>query len=167
MVNRQLNRLGAAQCGLAAVVFGMLFLSQLFAYLLYLNPQCEWLWAWALTVGPFTTPILDIYDLFAPGNPILSSSILASLSCLPLLACVRRNWLGTSISGHVALGICIIGLSTAIDRGWYSEDLASRLVAFDPAMFDSREWVVAFTAAALTIFCGANHVRFFQHMAKS
>jgi hypothetical protein len=145
----------------------ILFLSQLFAYLLYFDPGREWLWAWALTVGRFTSPILDVYDQFAPANPMLSVLILGLLSCFPFWAWLKRSWLYTAVSCHVSLGICMIGLTAAVDRGWYSEDIPERFATFNPATFDFSEGLVAFTAVALIILCGSSHVFFFRHVSTS
>lgn len=154
----------ALQNSLSTAVFVSLFLSQLFSYLLYLDPRSEWLWAWSITIGRFTFPILDIYDFFAPANPILSCALLALFSSCPLIAQLKRHWLATSISGHVALSICAVCLAAAVDRGWHSNDFASRLAAFDPAAFDFNEGTVAFAGIILIILCALNHVFFFRHV---
>lgn len=154
----------ALQNSLSAAVLISLFLSQLFAYLLYLNPRSEWLWSWSMTIGRFTHPVLDLYDLFAPANPILSCALLALFSMTPLMAQLRRHWLGTSISGHIALAICVLCLAAAVDRRSHSQAFASRLAAFDPATFDFNERTVAFAGATLIILCALNHVFFFRHI---
>jgi hypothetical protein len=154
----------ALQNSLSAAVLISLFLSQLFAYLLYLNPRSEWLWAWSIGIGRFTLPVLDVYDLVAPTNPVLSCTVLALFSLVPICAQLKRHWLGTSISGHIALGIYVMCLAAAIDRGTYSQDFASRFEAFDPATFDFNERTVAFAGLALIILCALNHVFFFRNM---
>ncbi len=152
------------QCAVAAGVFCVFFLAQLFAYLLYLNPRSEWLWFLSVRLNREARPILDLFDQVFPLAPLASCAILASLCLVPLAFCFRRSWLGISAFGHMALLVALFPVNIAMRAADAGTAYASLSYA---AGFAARNTITDFwllAACILLPLCILNHVAFFRDL---
>ena len=155
----------ALQSTLAAGVFCVFFLAQLFAYLLYLYPRSEWLWFLSVRLNREARPILELFAAAFPLPPLVSCAIWAGFCLVPLVFCFRRSWLGTSVFGHIALLVALFPVNIAMraDAG------ASYASLGDVAEFAARNtftgfWLLA--ACALLPLCILNHIAFFRDLRR-
>jgi hypothetical protein len=151
---------------LAAGVLGVFFLAQLFAYLLYLYPRSEWLWFLSVRLNREARPILDLLDAAFTLPPLVSCAVLAGFCAVPLVFCLRRSWLGTSVFGHIALLVALLPVSIAMQEASVPASYASLADAAELAArnINTSFWLLA--ACALLPLCILNHVAFFRDLRR-
>jgi len=155
------RRIDAAENSLAAGVFLFLFSAQLLAYLLYCQPSSELLWALSVPFNRLAAPVLDPLGAWLGLGPRQSIALLGVIAAIPILAHFGRNWLGTSIAGHVALAVSIVLTAGAMQRAQTHQVSASLSPVFDPSAFDLGSTGLALATAILVALCAVNHVVFF------
>jgi hypothetical protein len=154
-------RLTAVQNSLAAAVFLFLLAAESLAYLLYCDPGSELLWALSVPFNRIAAPVLDPLDAWSGLGPLLSIAILGAVVAAPALAQFGRNWLATSVSGHVALAASVILTAGAMQRAQTHDVSASLSPIFDPSAFDTSSTGLALATIALVALCVLNHIVFF------
>ena len=156
----------ALQSTLAAGVFGVFFLAQLCAYLLYLYPRSEWLWFLSVRLNREAEPIFDLLAAALPLPPLVSCAILAGFCAIPLVFCFRRSWLGITALGHIALFVTLLPVSFALRSANVSASYASLADVAELATrnINTSFWLLA--ACALLPLCILNHVAFFLDLRR-
>lgn len=156
----------ALQSSLSAGVFALFFFAQLFAYLLYLYPRSEWLWFLSPLLNREARPLLDLFDAVLPAHPVYSCAVLASICLIPLVFLYRKNWLGMSVSGHLALIFALVPLAIAIQNGGGSSASASLsdMVDFASGHIATSFWLLV--VSGLLPLCLLNHVTFFREVRR-
>jgi hypothetical protein len=160
-VIRSTHRLGAVQNCLAVTVFAFLAAAHASAVLLYLGVRNDWSWFVSIHLNRMAAPALDFYyDWFAAG-PFLALGLLAAFCLLPLWAQLRRSWIGTSVAGHLALGISVLLVSAALQRA--APDVKSASLGDVAITFEDLTSVATLLAVtvALAVLCIVNHIAFF------
>jgi hypothetical protein len=151
-----------AQNALSFAVFLTLALSQLFAYALYLYPRSEWLWFLSVSFNRLVESAL----LLLEGTPLLNAApqglLLLMLCALPALALVRRSWLGTALTGHLALGLCAACGLKYVDQILFPAVSVSNgaAVALPPMSWNATILVVG--TLLLAVLCTLNHILFLK-----
>ena len=97
------QRVYAVQNGMAACLFLLLLAAEALAYLLHSFPSVEILWMLTISANRIAGPLLNVADHLIQ-LPFALLAILALAVLIPIISYRRRSWLGTAISGHVALG---------------------------------------------------------------
>lgn len=161
------TRITIAENSLAALVFFFLLAAQTLAYLLYCFPGSELLWALSVPFNRLAAPMLDPFGAWLGLGPLQSIAILGLIAAIPILAHLGRNWLGTSISGHVALAVLVILTAGAMQRAQTHQVSASLSPIFDPSAFDMSSAGLASATAMLVVLCGLNHIVFFARARAS
>ena len=154
-------RVYAVQNGLAACLFLLLLAAEALAYLLHSFPSVEMLWVLAISANRIAGPFLGAAD-HAIQMPFALLAILAFAVVVPIIAFLRRNWLGTAISGHVALGLCVMLTYEALKRENTGHLTASNATIFDPAILNSSTVSLIAVTCVMAILCLLNHVMFFS-----
>lgn len=155
----------AFQSTLAAGVFSVFFLAQLFAYLLYLYPRSEWLWFLSVKLNREAGPIFDLLTATFPLPPLVSCAILASFCAVPLVFCFSRSWLGIAAFGHIALFVTLLPVSIALRSANVPASYASLADAAELVRnINTGFWLLA--ACALLPLCILNHVAFFRDLRR-
>lgn len=154
-------RITIAENSIATAVFLFLLAAQLLAYLLYCYPGSESLWALSVPFNRLAAPVLGPLDAWLGLGPLASLAMLGAVAALPVLAHLGRNWLGTSVSGHVALAVSVVLTAGAMQRAETHQASASLSPIFDPSAFDMSSTGLILATAALVVLCGLNHVVFF------
>src|SRR6185503_15331943 len=129
-------RVYAVQNGIAACLFLLLLTAETLAYLLHSFPSVEMLWMLTISANRIAGPFLSVAD-HAIQTPFVLLAVLAIAVAAPLVAYRCRSWLGTAISGHVALGLCVMLTFEAMKRAQTGHLTASLSGAFDPATLNS------------------------------
>ena len=160
-------RVFAVQNLLAALVFALLLASQALAYLLYMYPSVETLWALTISFNRLTGPMHATADFGMGQGPFVSMAVLTAAAVLPILAWRRRHWLGTAVSGHVALAICVVLTFGAIRRAETGKMSASLFPLIDPASMGASALSLAAVTSILVALCCLNHVMFFRRIRQS
>ena len=160
-------RIYAIQNSLAALVFALLLMAQGVAYLLYLNPSSELLWALTIFLNRVAAPVLSVFDFGFGHGPFLSLTVLATAVVVPLLAWRARYWFGTAVSGHAALALCVVLTVGAVRRIGESQRSASLLPFADLPPVDSNALCLALVTIAMAILCIINHAMFFHKVRQS
>ncbi len=155
-------RIYAVQNILASLVFVILLGAQGLAYLLYLHPSSELLWALNIPLHRIASPLLGIFDFGFGQGAFASMTVLAITVILPLIAWWLRNWLGTAVSGHVALAVCVILTDGALRRIGPIERTASLTPFGGIPPVDSNTVCLAAVTLAMVILCFINHAMFFR-----
>jgi hypothetical protein len=155
------TRITIAENSIAAAVFLFLLAAQSLAYLLYCYPGSELLWALSVPFNRLAAPVLDPLDAWLGVGPLTSIAMLGAVAAAPVLAHLGRNWLGTSVSGHVALAVSVVLTAGAMQRAQTHQVSASLAPIFDPSAFDMSSTGLALATAALVVLCGLNHIVFF------
>ena len=161
------TRIDTAENSLAAMVFFFLLAAQSLAYLLYCFPGSELLWALSVPFNRLAAPVLDPLDMLLGPGPLTSLAMLGAVVAVPLLAHLGRNWLGTSVSGHVALAVSVVLTAGAMQRAQTHQVSASLSPIFDPSAFDMGSTGLIVATAALVVLCGLNHIVFFARARAS
>ena len=155
-------RVFIVQNSLAALVFGLLLTSELLAYLLFQYPSADILWTLSIPFNRISGPVISSIDFGFGKGPLASMAVLAAAVSLPLLALRRRNWLGTAVSGHVALAVCVVLTFGAVRRATTGSMSASLSPIIDPASMDANAVSLAIVSTVLVVLCFLNHVAFFR-----
>ena len=151
------------QNGMAVGLFGLLFIAEASAYLLNAYPNWEFTWWLSLNSNRLVGSLLNIGDSVLK-IPYLLLAILAASVVLPIIALRRRSWLGTAISGHVALGAGVVISQNALLQVQHDRAVASLSAALDPTiMSPSALWFCTTTLVMLAL-CVLNHFMFFARI---
>ena len=150
----------AAQNGIAACLFLLLLTAETSAYLLHSFPSMEMLWRVTISANRITGSLLGALD-HAIQLPFVLLAILAIAVVVPILAYRRRSWLGTAISGHVALGLCVMLTFEAMKQVQAGHLTASLSAAFDPAILNSSTISLIVVTLVMAVLCLLNHFMFF------
>ena len=159
-------RLFVIQNALAALVFSGLLAAFCLRYLLYLKPGSALIWSMAIPANRLAGSLLETIDRWAGIGPAAVVLVLATAVCLPIVAGFRKSWLGTSISGHVALAVTIVLTYDAMNRAQVGRSTASLSPLFDPAIFDTNSTGLALATLVLVALCVLNHVVFLRREFK-
>ncbi len=157
------SRVYAIQNGIAAALFLLLLTNEVLAYLLNSYPSSETLWMLTLNinrlVGPFVATIEPYFH-----QPYALMAALACAAMMPLVAYRRRSWLGTAVSGHMALGGYAVMSFTALD--WFYRDVATASLAGDVYSLGKTTGIFGLIAMTLlmVVLCLLNHVMFFMRV---
>jgi hypothetical protein len=155
------RRIFAVENLLAALVFALLLLSQIAAYLLYLYPGTAIFWQLSVPLYRITLPVLDFYDDWAQVGPLASCLGLGLFALMPLVAQIRNSWLGTACAGHIALALCVIMTMAALKRSTASRVFADVSPILDPSLLVPGSAGLAGATILLLGLCGLNHYAFF------
>lgn len=153
----------AIQNGLAACLFLLLFTHEVLAYLLYTFPTSEILWMLTLNtsrlVGPFTYAIEPYFQL-----PYALMILYACAVIVPTVAYRYRNWFGTAVSGHIALGAFAKMTYTAMM--WSHMNVATASLSRDFGVRDLNGSIAAMLmlTAVMATLCMLNHIMFFSRI---
>ena len=133
-------RVYLVQNAMAACLFLSLLAAEGVAYLLHAFPSVEILWALSISANRIAGPFLGTADHLI-GLPFALLAILALATVLPLASYRLRSWLGTAISGHVALGLFVMLTYGALRRAATGHIMANLSMAslantFDPALLE-------------------------------
>ena len=150
----------AMQNALAASLFFLLLATEALAYLLHSFPRVEILWALTISTNRIAGPLLAMADR-AIQLPFALLFILAIIVVIPAISYWRRSWLGTAISGHVALGLCVMLTYEAMKRESTGHLTASLTTAFDPAILNSSTMSLIAVTCVMAVLCLLNHIMFF------
>jgi hypothetical protein len=154
-------RFYAVQNGFAALFFSLLLGAELLRHLLSSFPGVEIYWRLASlsnrTVMPLLSAVSDVFN-----SPVVTLVILGTGVLLPLVAWRYRHWLGTAISGHVALGCLVMITWWALKRNNTGTAMASLSDAFSPRLYDTSVVSLSLLSLAMAALCILNHVAFFR-----
>jgi hypothetical protein len=153
-------RVYAVQNGMAACIFLLLLTAETLAYLLHSFPSVEMLWVLTISANRIAGPFLSVAD-HAIQMPFVLLAVLAFTVVVPIVAYRRRSWLGTAVSGHVALGLCVMLTYEAMKRENTGHLTASNAMAFDPAILNSGILSLIAVTLVMAILCLLNHIVFF------
>jgi hypothetical protein len=152
----------AVQNTLAVIVFGGLVLTNVLAILLHSFPGQELLWVASLHFHRVFGKLLDLAVFGGGLAPELSLALLLCLAIFPVWSFLRRNWLGTAVSGHVALALCVLIAWDAIHSATITLHSASLVPIVSQGMRDINAAVFVTMAAAAFVLCIINHIVFFR-----
>lgn len=150
----------ATQNGLAACLFLLLLIAETSAYLLHSFPSAKMLWMLTISTNRIAGPILGKAD-HAIQWPFAVPGILAFAVIASFFAYQRRSWLGTAISGHVALGLSVMLTFEAMKRSQTGHLTASLSGAFDPAILNGSTTSLVAVTLVMSVLCLLNHFMFF------
>ena len=150
----------AVQNGMAACLFLLLLTAETLAYLLHSFPSVEMLWVLTISANRIAGPLLSVADHIIQ-LPFALLAFLAIAVVVPVIAYRRRSWLGTAVSGHVALGLCVMLTYEAIRRENTGHLTASLTTAFDPAILNSSTMSLIAVTCVMAVLCLLNHIMFF------
>ena len=153
----------AIQNGLAACLFALLLVSESSAYVLHWFPTSEYTWWVSLTASRLAGPILNIADHLLQV-PFLLLFILVAAVILPYVAYRRRSWLGTAISGHVALGVGIFTTFNSLLQVGHDHNVASLSQTIDPTILSPTAWGFCSITLTMAVLCILNHFMFFARI---
>ena len=153
----------AAQNGLAAGLFMILFTAEAAAYLLYFHPTVEAFWRISLMANRLAGPILIVGDSVMQ-TPFLLLTVLAVAVLVPLISYKHRSWLGTAASGHIALGIGVMISFNALRDVNYKHRLASLSDVFDPSIMSPSAASMCAVTLIMAGLCVLNHFMFFARL---
>jgi hypothetical protein len=147
---------------LAALLFGLIFLAYLFAYLLYLFPAQAILWRLSVPLNHLMQPITGPIDnsAFAEPRLLLVTFFLCMLA--PLTPVARRSWLATAASGHAALAVGMIVLGGNVHAAVTTTLSASLSPVAALDNIGAGTWSIAMTTLTLVALCALNHIAFFR-----
>jgi hypothetical protein len=150
----------AVQNALAACLFLLLLTTEALAYLLHSFPGVEILWALTVVTNRVGGPFLSAAD-HVIQLPFGLLAILALAVVVPIISYRHRSWLGTAISGHVALGLCVLLTFEALKRAHEGRSTASLSQVFDPAILNSSIVSLIAVTLVMAVLCLLNHIMFF------
>ena len=150
----------AVQNALAACLFLLLLTAEALAYLLNSFPSTEMLWELTIAANRIAGSFLGAAG-HAIQLPFALPAILAIAVAVPIIAYRRRSWLGTAISGHVALGLGVMLTYEAMKRAQTGHMTASLSQVFDPAILNSSTVSLIAVTLVMAVLCLLNHVMFF------
>ena len=153
----------AAQNGLAACLFLLLFIAEGSAYFLHSFPSSEFAWRLSLTANRLAGPILNVADDLLQ-IPFLLLMILAAAVIAPFIAYKRRSWLGTASSGHIALGVGVFVSFNSLLQAGRDHELASLSGVFDPSILSPSAWSLCAITVVMAVLCMLNHFMFFARI---
>ena len=153
-------RVYAVQNGMAACLFLLLLAAEALAYLLHSFPSVEMLWVLAISANRIAGPFLSVAD-HAIQLPFVLLAVLTIAVVVPLIAYRRRSWLGTAVSGHVGLGLCVMLTYEAMKRENTGHLTASNATVFDPGILNSSTVSLIAVTCVMGVLCVFNHIMFF------
>ena len=153
----------AIQNGLATCLFLLLLIAEGSAYALNIFPSSEYAWRISLTANRLAGPILNIGDDLLQV-PFLLLFVLAGAVILPYVAYRRRSWLGTAISGHVALGVGIFTSFNSLLQVGHDHNVASLSQTIDPSILSPTAWGFCSITVTMAVLCILNHFMFFARV---
>lgn len=156
------RRIYAVENILAALVFGFLLAAHCVAVMLYIYPASELLWILSLTSNRLASPIFGAIDFGFGRGPALTFLVLTALTTAPLLAWRLRHRLMTAVSGHVALGTCVLLTLGALQRAAPIELAPSLKILGVVPPPDANSVCLASVTLAMICFCLVNHAMFFH-----
>lgn len=154
------NHTYAVQNGMAACVFLLLLSAESLAYLLHSFPSVEILWMLTISVNRIAGPVLSVADHLIQ-LPFALLAILALAVVVPIISYRCRSWLGTALSGHVALGLCVMLTFEALRRAHEGRSMASLSQVFDIAILNSSILSLFAVTLVMAVLCLLNHIVFF------
>ena len=158
------SRTFAVQNGLAALVFALLFSGEALAYLLHAFPAAETLWRMTSLSNRLSGALLGtLSSLFT--TPFLLLALLGTAVTVPLLAWRHKHWLGTAISGHVALAAIVALAFGALKRNSTGHAVASLSDILDPRILDTGVLSLVLIGLVMLVLCALNHAAFFMGQA--
>jgi hypothetical protein len=153
-------RVYAVQNGVAACLFLLLLTAETLAYLLHSFPSVEMLWVLTISANRIAGPFLSVADRII-HLPFVLLAFLAIAVAVPIIAYRRRSWLGTAISGHVALGLSVMLTYEAMKRAQTGRMTASLSQVFDPVSLNSSTVSLIAATLVMAVLCLLNHIMFF------
>ena len=153
-------RVYAIQNGIAASLFFLLLVAESLAYLLNYFPRTEMLWMLTISANRIAGPFLGVAD-HAIQLPFALLGILAIAIVIPILAYRRRSWFGTAVSGHVALGVCVMLSYELLRREHIGHQTASLSKVFVPGVLDGSAIGLIAVTMVMGFLCLLNHFMFF------
>ena len=151
----------AAQNVVSSLMFAFLAAAHASAVLVYLGIRGDWTWFLSIHLNRLAEPVLDIVYKWGAAGPFVGLLVLLGLCMLPMWAGLRRNWLGTAVAGHLALGTGILSYSAEIQRAASDIRFASiGNVQIGFAHVSGPASMLALTVV-LALFCIINHIVFF------
>ena len=155
------------QNGMAAILFLFLLLAEGAAYLLDKFPSVEFFWWLAITTNRIAGSVLDSAGRMAQSATLVPAFLVFAV-LVALASYARKNWLGTAISGHVALGIGVLITSEAMKRASVGHlTVASLDPGFNPAVLTSGTVSLALLTFSMAVLCLGNHIMFFTRRRES
>lgn len=154
------QRVYAVQNGLAACLFLLLLAAEALAYLLHFFPSVDILWMLTISANRIAGPFLSAADHLIQ-LPFALLAMLALAVVVPIISYRYRSWLGTAISGHVALGLCVMLTFEALRRAHEGRSTASLSQVFDTAMLNSSILSLFAVTLVMAVLCLLNHIVFF------
>ena len=154
------QRVYAVQNGMAACLFLLLLAAEALAYLLHSFPSVEILWMLTISANRIAGPFLNVADHLIQ-LPFALLAILALAVLVPIISYRCRSWLGTAISGHVALGLCVMLTFEALRRAHEGRSTASLSQVFDTAILNSGIVSLIAVTLVMAVLCLLNHIVFF------
>jgi hypothetical protein len=154
-------RFYAVQNGLAAMLFALLLSAEILRHLLSSFPGVELLWRLTSLSNQTVAPLLNILSN-AFHSPIALLAALGAGLFVPLAAWRYRNWLGTAISGHVAMGCLVVIVWWALKRNNTGQAMASVSNIFEARLYDTSAISMIVLSLVMAAFCVLNHVAFFR-----
>ena len=155
-----LFRMRALQNGASLSLFLALLFAHVLCYGLYLFPGSLLMWQLAVPVNRVFGPMLLTFDFSFGHGPAAAFAVLGMLAMVPILSYLRRYWLGTAISGHLALAVCGVLTWGALIRASHSSVSASLGPVLDGGSIDMQTFILATLTLLLTGFCAFNHFEF-------
>jgi hypothetical protein len=148
---------------LAAIIFGLLLVSNTLAYILYVFPSAEILWRLNIAAVRLSRPVTALFDRL-PGHSLLTSlALLAALWTLAWFGFRHRHLLATAVSGHIAL---ILGTYATFTR-FKSPSVAGLTFRIDPDTLTSDLVSMVATLVVMLVLCIGNHVLFIRRISTS
>jgi hypothetical protein len=108
-----------------------------------------------------TLPVTVLVETVS-NNPVFAISIFVAVIVLPLIAMLRRSWLGTAVAGHVALGLAVWMMLNSADTRLREVLTAENVLDIGPEMIGNRVISFGAMAAAMFMLCIVNHIMFFR-----
>ena len=157
-----LFRMRALQNGASLSLFLALLFAHALCYGLYLYPGSLLMWQLAVPVNRVFGPLLLNFDFSFGQGPAAAFAVLGMLTIAPLLSYRNRHWLGTAVSGHLALAVCAVLTWGALLRASKTSVAASLAPVLNGGSIDMRTIILATLTLLLAGFCAFNHVEFYR-----
>ncbi len=149
---------------LAAIIFGLLLISNTLAYLLYSFPSAEILWRLNIAADRVSRPVTYFVDGLPGPSLAVSLVLLAASWTIAWFGYRRRNLLATAACGHVAL---IAGAYTTLSYMKVDTPVASLSFRIDPESLTLDAVSMATMLSVMLILCVTNHVLFIRRLRQS
>ncbi len=163
--NRSAKVIYLVENTMAALVFMTLLSANSLAYLLYNYPGSELLWRLSIPVGRAAAPVsLALENAFRHYALTVSICLLAGCILLPVYSYIRRSWLGTAVSGHIALAGIALMIANFADNELKITLTASNHWIINTDLLNGRIVMAGVVFAVMLVLCILNHIMFFKRI---